>query len=120
MEPRFTTIDGHDAVSYVLSANVNRRNLSKGQRAMAAALLVSQSETSRERRESIADAGGFSTGRLGQAQAVLKYAEELADSVMAGTVPLNDAYAEARQRKESAGPAGDASVPWWKFWERWG
>ncbi len=38
--------------------------------------------------------------RVRQADAVLDHAEELADAVMAGTVPLNDAYAEAKQRKE--------------------
>ncbi len=39
--------------------------------------------------------------RIVQATAVLEHAPELADAVMAGTVPLNDAYAEARQRKEA-------------------
>jgi len=38
VDPTFTVYDG-DPVAYVLSANVNRRNLSKGQRAMAVAML---------------------------------------------------------------------------------
>jgi hypothetical protein len=101
VEPAFTSLNGTDPVSCILSANVARRNVTKGQRAMAAALLVSETETSRDERGAIADAGGFSTGRLGQAQSVRNHGPELAGAVMAGTMPLNEAYAEARQRKEA-------------------
>ncbi len=98
VEPAFTTLDGQDPVSYVLSANVNRRNLSKGQRAMAVArLLVSNNLT----QEEAAETTGVLRSRLSHANTVLSHASELADAVMAGTVPLNDAYAEARQRKEA-------------------
>jgi len=37
VEPTFTGINGTDPVAYILSANVKRRNLNTGQRAMAAA-----------------------------------------------------------------------------------
>src|SRR5580765_7417191 len=39
VEPTFTTLNGHDPVAFILSANIQRRHLSKGQQA-AAALLV--------------------------------------------------------------------------------
>ncbi len=44
---------------------------------------------------------GVTQSRIAEATTILKHAAELADAVMAGTVPLNDAYAEAKQRKEA-------------------
>ncbi len=48
-----------------------------------------------------ADAAGVQESRISEARSVLRYAPELAEAVMAGTVPLSDAYAEAKQRKEA-------------------
>ncbi len=98
VEPRFTTLDGQDPVSYVLSANVNRRNLTKGQRAMAAVKLFAANKT---RQIEASEEAGVSQSRLSKAQMVLNFAEELANAVMAGTVPLDVAYAEARERKNA-------------------
>ncbi len=71
IEIRFTTVNGQDAVSYILSANVNRRNLTKGQRAMAVAhLLVSNNLT----QEEAASEAGVSAGRVSQAVAVIAHA----------------------------------------------
>jgi len=93
--PTFTVHDG-DPVAHVLSANISRRHISKGQRAMATAMLcVKKKQTVRE---SAADAG-LSFAYVAHAGVVLKYAEELAPAVMAGTLSLSDAYAEARERK---------------------
>ena len=39
-----TSLNGADPVAYILSANVARRNLTKGQRAMAVARLVKNSQ----------------------------------------------------------------------------
>ena len=49
----------------------------------------------------LGDATGVSHQRVHQASTVIDNAPELADQVMAGTVQLNEAYAEARQRKEA-------------------
>jgi hypothetical protein len=37
LEPQSSTFDGDDPDGYALSVNINRRHLSKGQRAMAVA-----------------------------------------------------------------------------------
>lgn len=37
VEPTFTSLNGYEPKAYILSANVARRNLNKGQRAMAIA-----------------------------------------------------------------------------------
>ncbi len=94
---REATLDGQDPVSYILSANVNRRNLTKGQRAMAAVLCKFSLQSTRMAAEVV----GVSHQRVHQASLILEHAPELADAVMAGTVPLDVAYAEARQRKEA-------------------
>ena len=69
--------------------------MNAGQRAVAVAkvrLLSSQST-----REAAANAS-ISQARVFQADIVLRFAPELADQVLAGELPLNDAYAEARGR----------------------
>ena len=49
-----------------------------------------------------AEVAGVSKARVVQAAIVIDYAPDLADSVLAGATPLNDAYAEARRRKDAA------------------
>lgn len=101
VEPRFTTLNGHDPVAYILSANVARRNLSKGQRAMAVAKLVLLSNTAltRERRSELASHGGLSEAQIAFARVVIEYAPELTDRVMDGSSSLGVAYQEAQKRK---------------------
>ena len=41
VEPLYASLNGHDPVAYILSANVARRNLTKGQRARAVARINS-------------------------------------------------------------------------------
>lgn len=97
VEPTFTSLNGADPVAYILSANVARRNLTKGQRAMAVARLSNLDKT----QEQLSADLGVTRTRIAEAATILKHAPELADAVMAGTMPLNEAYAEARQRKEA-------------------
>ncbi len=114
VEPTFTSINGADPVAYILSANVARRNLTKGQRAMAGAMIRKQSlQTHRElgdaigvskndnNRTAMARSIAVASGYIGMADVVLDHASDLADAVMAGTMPLNEAYAKARQLKEA-------------------
>lgn len=91
-----TLSDNIDPVAYILSKNVTRRHLSAGQRAMvtAKALLVSNTSQSEAARQS-----GVNRTRIVQAAVVLEHAPELADAVLAGAQPLDQAYTEARRRK---------------------
>lgn len=99
VEPRYTSLNGHDPVTYILSKNVARRNLTKGQRAMAAARMrLLSKQATRE----VAESSAVSASRVAQASTVIQHAPDLADAVMAGTMPLNAAYDEARQRKAEA------------------
>ncbi|MCX5278349.1 MULTISPECIES: ParB N-terminal domain-containing protein [Streptomyces] len=107
VEPDYATYDGDDTRRYVLSANKQRRNLTKGQLAMITAKACSFSE--HEQRplgeqsvRSLSEQSGVSTGRIGQASMVLRHAPDLADAVINGTMGLNEAYSVAQKNKAQA------------------
>ncbi len=50
----------------------------------------------------IAETAGFSQWRLQRARSILHYAPYLSDNVLTGVVSLNEAYKEARERKDAA------------------
>ncbi|MFO1353025.1 MAG: ParB N-terminal domain-containing protein [Gammaproteobacteria bacterium] len=102
VDPKVVVLKGQDPITYILSANVNRRHLSKGQRAMAVAKVWSVSDqTSRK----LSDQSGVSKTRLIEARAVLIQAPELADQVLSGALSLDAAYDEAKKRKNAAASA---------------
>lgn len=98
VEPTYTSLNGTDPVAYILSANVARRNLTKGQRAMAVVMLDVSSGNSMR---SLGSAHDVSAPAIAKASMIKAYASDLCYAVMAGTLPLNEAYAEARQQKEA-------------------
>jgi ParB/RepB/Spo0J family partition protein len=103
VEPRFTTLNGQDPVAHILSANVTRRHLSTSQKAMAAARLRLLTEsTTRGTQSAIAEEIGADRALVSRAKTVLGYALELADAVLGGATPLNEAYAIALERKKEA------------------
>ncbi|MFJ7423373.1 ParB/RepB/Spo0J family partition protein [Streptomyces uncialis] len=110
VEPSYTTYDGNDPSGYALSANVHRRNLTKGQIAMITAKACSLtergdcSETERSSR-SVSEQLGVSLGTVGKAGIVLQHAPDLVDPVIAGAMGLDEAYATARENKAKANSA---------------
>lgn len=83
VEPEWTVFDGDDPVAFILSSNVNRRHLSKGQQAMAVARArVFATNTSQAQ---AAKQAGLDRTRVVYASVVLEYAPEYADRVLAGT-----------------------------------
>jgi ParB/RepB/Spo0J family partition protein len=98
--PNHTVLsDWEDPINYILSANIARRHLNKGQRAMAVAKIWSVSDqTSRQ----ISDQTKVSKTRLISASVVLKHAPDLASQVLLGHISLDNAYGEARIRKGRA------------------
>jgi ParB-like chromosome segregation protein Spo0J len=96
--PVFETYAG-DADAYALTVNIARRHLTKGQRAMIAArACIETIQTVR----GVAAVADVSSARVGHARTVLRYAPDLADSVVAGTTPLDAAYKEAQSRKAAS------------------
>jgi hypothetical protein len=95
--PDYVLLNGADPVTYILSVNINRRHMTKGQRAIVVArvtgnLSVRQAaEATNQNRESIR-----------QARFVLNHASDLADSVRSGALSLDNAFEQARIRKGQA------------------
>jgi ParB/RepB/Spo0J family partition protein len=98
--PNYTVLsDWENPINYTISANIIRRHMTKGQRAMAVASVCPFSgQTQRQ----LARQSGLSKGLVGNAAVVLKHAPDLAPSVLAGHLSLDNAYEEARVRKGRA------------------
>jgi hypothetical protein len=99
VEPRFEVYDG-DPLALVLSANIARRHLVAGARA----LLVEQARrlTGSTKKDTASNhASVISENRLGEAGLVLDWASELVPGVMAGE-SLKSAAQTARDRKRAA------------------
>jgi len=79
--------------------NLDRRMLTKGQKAMIAAKAGALTERKRGNQARTAETAGVSAARVRQAETVLAHAPDLADAVVAGTWTLDAAYDEARRRK---------------------
>lgn len=96
-------LNGADPVSYVLSANVHRRHLNAGQKAMAVAMIRPEPAKGGRGQKSPLN-GEFSHQYLSRARAVLRHSPELARKVIEGKLSLNDAFAdvETRSREDKA------------------
>jgi hypothetical protein len=110
VEPKFTTYGGSDPRGYVLSVNLRRRNITKGQAAMISAKARSESEhqpcsDSEHSTRSVSEQTGLSLGRISQANVVLQHAADLVEAVISGAMGLDEAYAIARENKAKANSA---------------
>ncbi len=79
-------------VAFVLSSNIHRRHMTKGQRAMAVATIYPDSDKGGRGKKTsgnLAEISGFSQRSLQVARTVIKFAPELAGDVLAGATPLD-------------------------------
>ena len=99
VESTFESLNGHDAAAFIVSANLERRNLTVGQRAMAMAMIYPVPEKGgrgKNRKKTLP----FSKMRLSQARTVLRHSQALAEDVVAKRTSLDEALktVEAEQR----------------------
>src|SRR4051794_8695766 len=75
VEPTFRQLDGEDTEAFIVSANLARRDLTKGQKAMALAMIYPEPERGRGKKDEALgkppENGGFKRERLRQARSVL-------------------------------------------------
>lgn len=104
VEPDFETFEGDEdaVVRFILSENVHRRHISKGQLAMATVRATNFSSRKSQGKQRFAEAAGLKAATLSKAITVEEYATDLAELVLSGARFLDDAYAEARRRKLAA------------------
>lgn len=110
VRPDFVVYDGDDPWGFVMSANVHRRHLSSGQRAMALAIFLvetGQRKNGRFRPGALktalaVDLQKASASGVAHAGFVLDHAPDLAESVMEGALALDAAYNQARRTADEA------------------
>ena len=87
-------------LAYIVSANLARRNLTKGQQAMALAMIYPEPEKGGRGKKSEAGkllvSSGFSRQRLDQARSVQRYSLDLEQGVVKGSLSLDDALTPLR------------------------
>lgn len=102
VEPRFETLaPDTDPIAFILSNNVKRRHMTKGQAAMAVVETMALGGKKLSTREA-ADSIDASHMRIVQASMVRQYAPDLVSGVLDGNEPLDKAYARAKERKAAA------------------
>ena len=98
VEPQFQELNGIDPVSYILSANIRRRHLNKGQQAMVVAKIYPESEKRGVKSNIKID---FNRDYLVKARTVLAVLPELANQVIEGVTPLSEAYEKAQFERKA-------------------
>ena len=98
IEPAYRELGG-DPTAYVISANIHRRHMTKGQRAIAVAMVYPEPDTKWS--GSVSERENVSKGRLSMARTVIKYASDLADGVLAGQHSLDVVYTIAIERNRA-------------------
>jgi hypothetical protein len=107
-EPQFERLNGHDAAAFIVSANLNRRNLTIGQQAMALAMIYPDPARGRGKKDEArkgTETGSFSYTRVKDARLVLHHSPALAADVMAKRCSLDKALekiTEERRISQSA------------------
>lgn len=109
VEPHYNILNGEDIEALIWSLNAKRRNMTKGQTAMVAALAAALPSKAVEHgldgrfvdkgNAKAARDAGVSPARLSQAVSVRDHATHLVDDVKSGKLTLNSAYAAAQENK---------------------
>src|SRR6266550_1779942 len=105
VKPEFSKLNGHDPSAFILSSNIARRHMTKGQQAMAVAMIYPETEKRGPKNkgdDSKIESIPIHRGSLSQARAVLANAPELAKIVIEGAKSLTDAHETVRRRLDEA------------------
>ena len=101
VEPETVGLNGVDPRAYIISVNIHRRHMTKGQQAMAVAMVYPEPEKGGRGKKS-PEPVGISQQRVSEARFVLRHAPDLADNVLSGATKLDQAHDDARKLKFSA------------------
>jgi hypothetical protein len=98
VEPEWRVIQDVDAEAFIWGANVKRRQMTKGQIAMVAAMNLSTDSVLAK----AAQAAGISKQYMSSALLIKQYAIDLADQVIIGDLKFDTAFSSAKERKKAA------------------
>jgi hypothetical protein len=105
VEPTYMLLDGQDATAYVLSANINRRHMTKGQRAMAVAMIYPDDRKGgrgKSDTRKYAETSQLSMRLVQQARTVLRHTPDATPLVISGALSLDMAYKNAQDLVRAA------------------
>lgn len=110
VDPKFSKLNGHDAAAYIVSANLERRNLTKGQQAMALAMIYPEpGKGGRGNRQSLAENARVSSTRLTQSRSILRHSRALAEDVLARRISFDEAL-ETVEEERTASQSADIKM----------
>jgi len=104
IEPRFERLPADvDPRGYIVSKNITRRDLTKGQKALALALIYPDPAQLRRKGSGPSELEGqkISLSRLSEARQIAPH-PDLVDMVRLGSKPFDQALAEAKRRQQAA------------------
>ena len=106
VKPPTRMLNGEDPTKFVISANIHRRMMNKGQQAIAVAMVYPETEVGGKGKKAAgtkaAESAGFSRKRLEDARVILKHAPDLAHQVLQGSEKFDVAYKAANLLKVDA------------------
>jgi flagellin-specific chaperone FliS len=98
IKPEETELDGDHAVAFIISRNLKRRNLNRGQQAMLVALGVKRDASAHEASRET----GIHQTMISRARFIIEHEPKLVDEVLAGIKSLDLAYDEAKANEKKA------------------
>lgn len=105
----YIEFEGVDVNSFIITSNDKRRHMTKGQRAMAIAMMYPEQKMGRGNK--VPKDLGLSAEYLRQARTILSTLPVDADMVLSGSTPLSEAYKEAKDEKRK-GNTEDELFQW--------
>lgn len=103
--PEFVEFETDNIEAFIVSVNLARRNLTKGQQAMALAMIYPEPARGRGKTDlgkKGAESASFSYRRIAQARQILRSDHDLAQSVLAGVRKFDDALADIEKKQGTA------------------
>ncbi len=101
IEPEVQELNGQDINAYIIASNINRRHMTKGQRAMAVAKIYPEAAKVKRKDSGSLNIKELNGSYISQARTVLKHLPDLADNVLSGGIALANAYEDAKDYIES-------------------
>ena len=93
-------LNGEDQDAFIADANLERRDLTKGQKAMLLAVRFPDSNKGgRGKKGNAVESTELSQERISRARVVNRLCPEMVDAVIEGKTGLDEAYAEANRRR---------------------
>lgn len=98
VDPSFEELDGQDPVAYILSANLARRHMNQGQKAIAGARVT---QIVYGQQTELARIVGVPQQRISEAVQILEHAPDEADDVLADKLAFSSALKTAKEKRDA-------------------